>query len=237
MSHALVVAARSTKTAMEKTSSKQVVLNGFIEHTLLRQDATAADIKQLCEEAMEYQFYGVCVSPYFVEQAKKLLANSHQKVITVVGFPFGYSITSVKVEATKKAFEKGADEIDMVMNLSALRSGDINYVRNDIESVATIARLQDKVVKVIIESGVLTDDEIKTACEICVQAGVDFVKTSTGYAANGASVEHVKLIKECLPAKIKIKASGGIKDKAFALALVEAGATRIGTSAGVNLVA
>ena len=237
MNRVHVEAVRSLKIAMEKTSSKDVVLNGLIEHTLLKQDATVAEVEKLCKEAIEYGFYGVCVAPYFVEAAKKFLGDAKPKIITVIGFPFGYTNTSSKVEEAKSAFLKGAAEIDVVMNLSAFRSGDWNYVKNDIESVATIARLQDKVVKVIIESGLLTDEEIVKACEICVAAGADFIKTSTGYAKHGASVEQVQLIKKNVPAKTKIKASGGIKDKALALELVAAGATRIGTSGGVKMVA
>jgi deoxyribose-phosphate aldolase len=235
MSHALAVAARSIKTAMEKTS-KQIALNSYIEHTLLKAEATMAEVEQLCREAEENGFYGVCIAPYYVGPATKLIGSGKTKIITVIGFPFGYSPVSAKVEETKRAFERGAHEVDMVMNLSAFRNEDYNLVKDDIDSVSTIAHMHDKVVKVIIESGILTDAEIAKACELCVETGVDFVKTSTGYAKAGASVEHVKLMRMLLPAKVKIKASGGIRDKAFAQALVEAGAVRLGSSSGVTLV-
>lgn len=220
---------------MAKTSNKPTGLNSYIEHTVLKQVTTRADVVKLCEEAMKYQFLGVCVPPYFVDAAVKELKDSGVKVVTVIGFPLGYTYTSVKVEEAKWAVEKGADELDMVVNLAAFRSGDMNYVKNDIESVATIARINNKVLKVIIESGILTDDEITTLCKICEDAGVDIVKTSTGFAEAGASIGHVKLMRSVLPAKTGIKASGGIRDKAFTEELVAAGATRIGTSSGIKI--
>ncbi|MDX2000854.1 MAG: deoxyribose-phosphate aldolase [Chitinophagales bacterium] len=219
---------------MEKTN-KEIDLKQYIEHTLLKQEATLSEVEQLCAEAVEHGFYGVCVPPYFVEAAVKFLNGAKPKVISVVGFPLGYNPISVKVEEAKKAFERGAHEVDMVMNIAAFKSGDFNQVKNDIESVTTIAHMQDKVVKVIIESGILSEKEINKACEICAEAGVDFVKTSTGFAAAGASTEHIKMMRKLLPAKVKIKASGGIKTHAQAMEMVEAGADRIGSSSGVKL--
>lgn len=235
MSHAHVVAVKSTNIAMAKTNDKPAGLNSYIEHTILKQVTTRDDIVKLCEEAVQHQFLGVCVPPYFVDDAVKELKDSGIKVVTVIGFPLGYTYTSVKVEEAKWAVEKGADELDMVVNLAAFRSGDMNYVKNDIESVATIARINNKVLKVIIESGMLTDEEITTLCKICEDAGVDIVKTSTGFAEAGASTGHVKLMRSVLPVKTGIKASGGIRDKAFTEELVAAGATRIGTSSGIKI--
>lgn len=217
-------------------SEPKVDLKKAIEHTLLKQDATRDQVKQLCEEAVEHGFGGVCVPPYYVADAAKLLEDTDVKVVTVIGFPLGYELPAVKVEEAKRAVDHGADELDMVMNVAAFRSGDINWVKNDIDSVATIARMNNKKIKVIIESGILTDDEIKQACAICAELEVDFVKTSTGFAAAGASVEHVKLMRSVLPKKIAIKASGGIRDRAFADALIAAGATRIGASASIKIV-
>ncbi len=211
-------------------------MHKLIEHTLLKQEATTEDVKTLCEEAKTHKFFGVCVPPYYVEQAQKLLEKSSVKIVTVVGFPLGYSLTSIKVEEAKKAIEKGADEIDMVINLAALRNKEYNYVKNEIDSVATIAHMSNKLMKVIIESGSLTDEEIIKACELCAEAGADFVKTSTGFNGTGAQVEHIKLMRQHLPDKIKIKASGGIKEREFALELAKAGADRIGASASLKLI-
>jgi deoxyribose-phosphate aldolase len=207
-----------------------------IEHTLLRPDAKLSEIKKLCEEAKEYAFAAVCVPPYFVKAAVDLLAKTKVRVATVVGFPLGYTYTLVKVDEAKKAIEEGADEVDMVMNIAGLKEKNYKYVQDDIQSVATIAHLHDKMVKVIIEVSLLSNEEIKKACEIAKAAGVDFVKTSTGFTGTGATVESVKLIRASLPKKIKVKAAGGIRDREAALELVNAGADRIGTSAGVQIV-
>lgn len=220
---------------MAKSSSTEQGLHKLIEHTLLKQDATTDDVKTLCEEAKAHKFFGVCVAPYYVELAQKLLDKTSVKIITVVGFPLGYSLTSIKVEEAKKAIEKGADEVDMVINLAAFRNKEYNYVKNEIDSVATIAHMSNKLVKIIIESGSLTDEEIVKACELCVEAGADFVKTSTGFNGTGASIENIKLMRKTLPEKIKIKASGGIKEREFALELARAGADRIGASASIKL--
>lgn len=208
----------------------------YIEHTNLKPNATSEDIINLCNEAIEHGFYGVCVSPYFVQLAKKNIKKSPIKIISVIGFPFGYNTVSSKVEETKKAINSGADEVDMVVNIAAFKSGDLATVQNDIQSVVTACHLQNKLVKVIIETGYLNDDEIKLLCKICADCEADFVKTSTGFGVEGASIETVKLMRKCLPAKIKIKASGGIKTKEFADDLIAAGANRIGTSAGIDLV-
>jgi len=212
-----------------------MTLATYIEHTNLKADCTAQDILKLCKEAETFEFYGVCVPPYFVQLAKKTLKNSEIKIITVIGFPFGYGAVSSKVEETKKAINSGANEVDMVINIAAFKSGDLTAVQNDVQSVVTACHLQNRKVKVILETGYLNAEEIKVLCKICTDCEVDFVKTSTGFSSEGATVEKVKIMRKNLPLKIKIKASGGIKDKKFALELIEAGASRIGTSSGVSM--
>lgn len=212
-------------------------LAGHIDHTMLRPDCNQQDIISLCEQAIEHQFYAVCVPPYYVQLAKKTIKKAPVKIVTVVGFPFGYSTVASKVEETKKAIISGADEIDMVMNIAAFKAGDYAAVQNDIQAVITACHLQNKQCKVIIETAYLSDEEIEKACRICADCESDFVKTSTGYAPSGATIEAVELMRKVLPAKIKIKASGGIKDKLFAEQLIKAGANRLGTSSGLKLVA
>jgi deoxyribose-phosphate aldolase len=211
-------------------------LANHIEHTNLKPNAVNEDIIKLCNEAMEHGFYGVCVAPYFVQLAKKTLKKSEVKIISVAGFPFGYNTVSSKVEETKKAINSGADEVDMVANISAFKSGDLAAVQNDIQAVVTACHLQNKLVKVIIETCYLNEEEIKLLCKICADCEADFVKTSTGFGPEGASVEAVKIMRKCLPTKIKIKAAGCIKSKAFAEELIAAGANRIGSSASIELV-
>lgn len=215
---------------METTS-----LASYIEHTILRPDCNQQDIITLCEEAAAHHFYGVCVPPYYVQLAKKTIKKAPVKIVTVVGFPMGYSTVAAKVEETKKAIISGADEIDMVMNIAAFKAGDFAAVQNDIQAVITACHLQNKQCKVIIETAYLNEEEIERACRICIDCEADFVKTSTGYAPSGATVEAVALMRKILPAKIKIKAAGGIRDKEFAQKLVQAGASRIGTSSGVKI--
>ncbi len=212
------------------------MLNDKIEQTILKVDTTTSDIKDVCKRAVSYGFFGVCVPPYYVKIAKNELKDSNIKVITVIGFPMGYSTTSAKVEEAKRAIDEGADELDMVMNIAAFKSEDYNYVKNDIQSLATIVRMKNRKLKVIIETGVLTNKEIQKACEICVEEQVDFVKTSTGFNGKGASESLVSLMVKSLPSSIQVKASGGIKEKRSAESLVNAGATRIGTSSGDKLI-
>lgn len=207
----------------------------YIEHTNLKPDCTKEDIIKLCNEAIEHGFYGVCVSPYYVQLAKRTIGKKPIKLVTVAGFPLGYSTVGAKVEEAKKALISGADEIDMVMNIAAFKSDDIQTVQNDIQSVVTVCHLQNKKVKVIIETAYLTDEEILRACKICVDCEVDFVKTSTGYASKGADPKTIKLMRGELPTKIKIKAAGGIKTQKQALDLIAAGADIIGTSNGIDL--
>jgi deoxyribose-phosphate aldolase len=208
-------------------------INKYIEYTNLKPDCTQEELIRLCEEAIVHKFYGVCVSPYHVQLAKKTLKKSDVKVITVVGFPFGYNTVASKVEETKKAIMGGADEVDVVMNIAAFKSGDDATVLNDLQAVIMACHLQNKLVKVIIETALLSTTEIEKACRLCVDSEADFVKTSTGFASSGARLEDVELMRKLLPPKIKIKAAGGIKDMAAAEAFINAGAARLGTSAGV----
>ncbi|MDP3930500.1 MAG: deoxyribose-phosphate aldolase [Bacteroidota bacterium] len=211
-------------------------LANYIEHTNLKPNALTNDIVQLCQEAIEHGFYGVCVPPYYVQLAKKTIKKAPVKIISVVGFPFGYNTVSSKVEETKKAINSGADEIDMVLNIAAFKSGDIATVQNDIQAVITACHLQNKQVKIIIETCYLNEEEIKLICKICADCEADFVKTSTGFGPEGATLDALKIMRKSLPAKIKIKAAGGIKTSKFAEELIEAGAARIGTSASITLV-
>ena len=233
MMPALVVAAKNTKIVMEQANIPQ--LEKYIEQTILKSDLTKSELAVFCHEAVSYGFYAVCIPPYFVKFVKSILPKDKVKIVTVVGFPMGYQSIPVKVEEAKRALEDGADEIDAVMNIAALKSQEYEHVKEGIDAIATYCRLKSKVIKIIIESSLLSDEEIIKACEICAEIGVDFVKTSTGFFG-GASPEHVRLMREHLPPKIKIKASGGIRDAAFAIKLIEAGADRIGTSSGVKMV-
>lgn len=214
-----------------------MTLEKFIDHTILKPDCTIDDVRKLCEEAVAYGFYAVCVPPYFVKNAKQFLEKSSVKLSTVVGFPMGYSTTSAKVEEIKKAVDEGVDELDVVINICAVKSGNWNYVQNDIDSMTTAVHIKGKQIKVILETGLMTEAEIRRLCQICQEVGPNFVKTSTGFNGGGATVPAVRLLRECLDSKIKIKASGGIRTREDAIAMVEAGADRIGTSSGVKIVA
>lgn len=213
-------------------------LNNYIEHTLLKQDATKQDLEKLLEEAKTYNFKGVCVTPFNVAAAKKYLKDTDVKVVTVVGFPLGASLPEVKAFEAQKAVQDGADEIDMVINVSKLKDKDYDYIKEDISTVKKSCG--DNILKVILETDLLTKEEIKKACELCIEAKANFVKTSTGFVKNGvgAKVDDVKLMAETVkPHGLGVKASGGIRDREKALALIEAGADRLGTSSGVAIVA
>lgn len=208
----------------------------FIDHTLLKNTTTAAEIESLCREAEAHHFAAVCVPPYFVADAVRLLGNSSVKVATVIGFPFGYHTYQTKEKEAQKALADGAAELDLVMNLAAFKSNDLVYLETEINVISTLTTAGNKILKVIIESGVLTDEEIIKCCQIYQRFPVQFLKTSTGFAGKGASVDAVRLMRRHLPEHIEIKASGGIRTRAFALELVDAGATRLGCSSGVALV-
>ena len=209
-------------------------LNKYIEHTLLNQDATKVEVKKLLDEAIEHKFLGVCVNPVNVKYAKEYLKDSDVKIVTVIGFPLGQSTCESKVLETIDAVKNGADEIDMVINAGKLKDGEFDYIIDEISKIKSAC--QGKALKVILETDLLNQDEIKKACELCIQGGADFVKTSTGFVKNGvgAKVEDVKLMHETVKsAGLGVKASGGVRDKETALKMIEAGATRIGTSSGV----
>ena len=208
----------------------------YIDHTFLKPATTHADIKKICEEAVQYHFAAVCVPPPFVKEAKKLTAESSVKVATVIGFPFGYSAIEAKISEIVLAIVDGVDELDMVINITALKNNDWQYLANEINAILPFVHTKNKLIKIIIESGILTDEEIIRCCTLYGAAGVDFLKTSTGYAEKGASVEAVELMKKHLPESVKIKASGGIKTFESATQLIDAGASRIGCSASVAIV-
>ena len=211
-------------------------LNAYIDHTILKPTTLVADIEKLCAEAVEYRFAAVCVPPNFVKTAKALVAGSAVKVGTVIGFTFGYSAVDSKIAEIILAVVDGADELDVVANISAIKNADWAYLAGELGHILPIIRSKEKVIKVIIESGVLTNEEIIKCCELYGIAGIDYLKTSTGYAEKGATIEAVRLFKAHLPSNVQIKASGGIRDYAFASALVAAGANRLGCSASLAIV-
>ena len=213
-----------------------VSVNQYIDHTILKPTCLVSDIHKLCEEAKQYQFAAVCVPPNFVKLAKELVNGTAVQVATVIGFPFGYCATEAKIAEIILAMVDGADELDVVANISAIKNGDWMAIADEINHIMPIVRSKGKKIKVIIESGVLTDEEIIKCCDIYGIAGIDYLKTSTGYAEKGATIEAVQLFKKHLPSNVQIKASGGIRDYAFANALVAAGATRLGCSASVAIV-
>ena len=208
-------------------------LTSIIDHTLLAADATSAQIARLCQEAREYSFASVCVNSCRVAQARMLLEGCPVKVCTVVGFPLGAMSTRAKADETRSAVEDGADEIDMVINVGYVKDGDWDGVLDDIMAVREACK--GKVLKVILETCLLTDDEIVRACRTAVRAGADFVKTSTGFSKGGATVHAVSLMRSTVGADVGVKASGGIRDAESARAMVEAGASRPGCSAGVAI--
>jgi len=208
----------------------------YIDHTVLKPTTTNDDIKKVCEEAIQFRFAAVCVPPPMVRKAKTLLQDSGVKTATVIGFPFGYSIARAKLAEAQQAIQDGADELDVVINLVALKNNAWSYLEQEMEDIVELCHKNERLVKVIIESGVLTDEEIIKCCNIYANLKVDYVKTSTGYAEKGATIEAVKLMRANLPSEIKIKASGGIRNYEFAKQLVDAGADRLGCSASVAIV-
>lgn len=205
----------------------------YIDHTILKAVATKEDVTKLCAEAAQYGFASVCVNPFWVSMCADLLKGSGVKVCTVIGFPLGANSSKVKAFEAELAIKEGADEVDMVINIGALKSGMLEVVKEDIAAVREASK--GKTLKVIIETSYLTEEEKKTVCKICAECGVDFVKTSTGFSDAGAKAEDVKLMAEA--SGLAVKASGGIRSKEDALKMIEAGASRLGTSAGVKIVA
>ncbi|MBO8428139.1 MAG: deoxyribose-phosphate aldolase [Firmicutes bacterium] len=207
--------------------------NKYIDDTLLKQDATSSQIIVLCKEAKEYSFKSVCVNPDFVSLAKNELKDSDVLVCTVIGFPLGANTTATKVFETKDALNNGADEIDMVINVSKVKDNDDKYVKEEISKIKEVCG--NHTLKVILETCLLTKEEIKRACLLAKEAGADFVKTSTGFSTYGAKVEDVKLMRETVGNEMGVKASGGIRTHQDMLDMINAGATRIGTSSGAKL--
>ena len=208
----------------------------YIDHTILKPTTLMTDVERICNEAKEYQFAAVCIPPLFVKKAKQFIEGSNVKLATVIGFPFGYSAVEAKIAETVLSIVDGADELDVVINISAIKNNDWQFLANEINNIMPIIKNKNKVIKVIIESGILTNDEIIKCCDIYGIAGIDFMKTSTGYAEKGASVEAVSLMRKHLPDSIQIKASGGIKTYNFAKQLIDAGATRLGCSSSIQIV-
>ena len=208
-------------------------LNSYIDHTNLKNTATLKDIEKLCNEAIKYHFHSVCVYPYYVPLAYELLKNSSVEVCTVIGFPMGMNTKETKVYEAINAVENGATEIDMVINIAALKNKDYDYIKEEIEEIRDA--IDGKVLKVIIETCLLTKEEIIKMTEICNETFVNFIKTSTGFSLNGAKVEDIELINNHKNEILEIKASGGIRDIETAESMINAGATRLGTSSGVKL--
>lgn len=209
-------------------------INRMIDHTLLKAESSQDQIKQLCQEAKAHDFFSVCVQPTWISLCKEKLAGSGVKIATVIGFPLGANTTETKVFEAKDAIEKGADEIDMVINIGALKSGQDQLVEDEIRVIKEA--IGDHILKVIIETCLLTEDEKIRACQLTLKAGGDYVKTSTGFSTGGAKLEDVKLMKDQVKDQAKVKASGGIRDFATAQKMVEAGADRLGVSAGIAIV-
>jgi deoxyribose-phosphate aldolase len=221
---------------LKKGNNEQVSMAGMIDHTLLKPDATPDKIAELCAEARQYHFASVCVNPTNVKICTEFLRDSEVKVCTVIGFPLGANTTEVKAFETRNALENGAQEIDMVINIGALKAGKHEQVSNDIRAVVATAHPAGAIVKVIIETALLTDEEKIAACLLAKEAGADFVKTSTGFSGGGANVHDIALMRKTVGPTMGVKASGGVHNRAEAEALVAAGATRIGASAGVKII-
>lgn len=210
-------------------------LASYIEHTNLSPTLSIRDIDKLIDEARQYKLLGVCVPPFWVKRAKREIAKDNILLVTVAGFPLGYNMTETKLDEIKRAIDNGADEVDVVWNITSFKTG-IPWTKIELAKCGKLTHDHQKLLKVIIETAYLSEEEIVEACKLCADAGADFVKTSTGFAPAGAKVEHIKLMRSILPTEVGIKASGGIKTREQAIALVEAGADRIGTSSGVSLV-
>jgi len=211
-----------------------VELARYIEHTALSPVLTINDIDRVVTEARQYNFLGVCVPPFWVNRAKREIGNDPITLVTVAGFPLGYNMTETKLDDIRRGIDQGATEVDVVWNLTSFRTG-IPWTKIEIAKCAKACHNQSALLKVIIETCYLSDEEIKQACILCADAGADFVKTSTGFGTAGATVDHVKLMRSVLPSSVGVKASAGIKTRSQALALIEAGADRIGTSSAVSM--
>jgi deoxyribose-phosphate aldolase len=210
-------------------------LASYIEHTNLSPILTIRDIDKLVEEAKQYGFFGVCVPPFWVKRAQREIGKDPITLVSVAGFPLGYTLTETKLDDIKRCIDNGAREVDMVWNITSFKTG-IPWTKIEVAKCAKLAHDHQILLKVIIETAYLSEEEIVQACKLCADAGADFVKTSTGFAPSGAKVEHIKLMRSVLSKEVGIKASGGIKTKEQAIAMIEAGADRIGTSSGIAIV-
>jgi deoxyribose-phosphate aldolase len=209
-------------------------LSRYIEQTHLKPTFTDEDVYRLVDEARQFGFHGICIPPFWVKKAKRELGDLTTALVTVIGFPLGYHMTETKLEEARLALRDGATELDMVMNISAFKA-EMTWVKIEIAKLAAMAHEREALLKVIIETAYLSDEELVKAAKWSADAGADFVKTSTGFAPDGAKIEHIRLLRSVLPENVGIKASGGIKDRTFAEALITAGANRIGTSSGPQL--
>lgn len=207
----------------------------YLEHTNLSPTLTIRDIDQLVSEAATHSLFGICVPPFWVKRARREIGKASVTLVTVAGFPLGYNMTETKIDEINRAIDNGADEIDVVWNVTSFKTG-IPWTKIEIAKCSKAVHDHSKLIKVIIETAYLSDEEIVEACKLCADAGVDFVKTSTGFAPAGAKVEHIKLMRTSLPTSVGIKASGGIKTREQALAMIEAGADRIGTSSALKII-
>jgi deoxyribose-phosphate aldolase len=213
-----------------------VNLAPYIEHTNLSPTLTIKDVDKLVDEANRFHFFGICVPPFWVKRAKREISKEPIALVTVAGFPLGYNMTETKLDEIKRAIDNGADEVDVVWNISSFKTG-IPWTKIDVAKCAKLTHDNQKILKVIIETAHLSEAEIESACKICADAGADFVKTSTGFAGEGARIEHIQLMRSVLPKDVRIKASGGIKTTEQSINFIKAGADRIGTSSGVKIVA
>lgn len=209
-------------------------IHRYIEQTMLKPTVVDLDIERLVSEAKQFHFLGICVPPFWVKKAKREIGEEPIQLVTVVGFPLGYNTTEAKIFETAQAIKNGADEIDVVWSITAFKSG-MNWPKIELAKISTLCHDQERILKVIIETSYLNDAELLQACEICEDAGVDYVKTSTGFAPEGAKLKHIELMRAFLPSSVGIKASGGIKNLSQAIELIKAGADRIGTSSGVEI--
>ena len=226
---------KSKKTSEIKLSSQD--LAGMIDHTLLKPDATSSEITQLCEEAIQNNFASVCVNPCYVDACSNLIKSSNVKVCTVIGFPLGATTTQSKFFEAEEAVKNGAEELDMVLNIGKLKDKDYQFVFDDLKSMADLSKTHLCVSKVILETCLLSDEEKVIACLLAKEAGLNFVKTSTGFSKSGATVHDVALMKFVVGDKFQVKASGGIRSYEDAIEMINAGATRLGASAGVKIIA
>lgn len=217
---------------------KKHALEAFIDNTLLKPEATEGDIREFVQSSLQYSFAGLCIPPYYISLVRDLLGGSKRtQLVTVIGFPLGYQLISAKIQEAQLAIENGADELDMVMNIAAFKSGHYDVVKEEMQQFSDLCRTKHKVSKVIIESALLNNHELEKACHIAADANVDFVKTSTGFSSTKLDLDraYIAKLRSLLPDHIKIKASGGIKDARHAWELINAGASRIGTSSGIQM--